>query len=72
MAISNASKSSLKNGVLKSRSLGYSKDTTRVSSGLVLELDAADPNSYSGSGSTWNDLSGQNNHATLYNSLILG
>lgn len=68
MAISNASKSSLKNGVLKSRSLGYSKDTTRVSSGLVLELDAADPNSYSGSGSTWNDLSGQNNHATLYNS----
>jgi hypothetical protein len=68
MAISNASKSSLKNGILKSRSLGYLKDTTEVTSGLVLELDASDPASYSGSGSTWNDVSGQNNHATLVNS----
>lgn len=31
-------------------------------------LDASDANSYGGSGTTWSDLSGQNNHATLVNS----
>jgi hypothetical protein len=41
--------------------------TTITSSGLVLHLDAANNNSYIGSGSTWTDLSGNNNHATLYN-----
>lgn len=35
-------------------------------SSLVLELDAADRNSYPGSGTTWIDLSG-NNNATLVN-----
>ena len=35
---------------------------------LVLHLDAADKNSYSGSGTSWFDLSGNNNHATLVNS----
>lgn len=38
-----------------------------VTDGLVLCLDAANPKSYPGSGSTWNDLSGMNNHVTLYN-----
>ena len=38
-----------------------------VTSGLVLALDAADKNSYPGSGTTWYDLSGQDNHVTLYN-----
>ena len=38
-----------------------------VTSGLVLALDAADVNSYPGSGTTWYDLSGNNNHFTLYN-----
>jgi hypothetical protein len=39
-----------------------------VTDGLVLCLDAADQNSYAGSGSTWYDLSGNNNHFTLNNS----
>ena len=43
-----------------------------ISSGLVLHLDAANPTSYSGSGTAWNDLSGNGNHftinATAYNS----
>lgn len=32
---------------------------------LLLKLDATDPTSYSGTGTTWSDLSGLNNHATL-------
>ena len=36
-----------------------------VQNGLLLNLDAADPVSYSGSGTTWSDLSGNNNHGTL-------
>jgi hypothetical protein len=39
--------------------------TSVVRSGLVLYLDAADVNSYSGSGSTWYDLSGNGNNGTL-------
>jgi len=36
-----------------------------VNDGLVLALDAANDKSYSGSGTTWNDLSGNGNHFTL-------
>ena len=36
-------------------------------SGLVLHLDAANPKSYSGSGTTWFDLSGNGNNGTLIN-----
>jgi len=39
-----------------------------VTDGLVLALDAADKNSYPGSGTTWTDLSGQGNNGTLINS----
>jgi hypothetical protein len=40
-----------------------------VTNGLVLYLDAADRKSLSGSGATaWNDLSGNNENFTLYNS----
>lgn len=39
-----------------------------VTDGLVLALDAADKNSYPGSGSGWYDLSGNSNHCTLTNS----
>ena len=39
-----------------------------VTSGLVLSLDAADQNSYPGSGTVWNDLSGNNNTGTLVGS----
>ena len=38
-----------------------------VTNGLVLALDAADKNSYSGTGTTWTDVSGNNNTGTLTN-----
>jgi hypothetical protein len=39
-----------------------------ITRGLVLALDAADRNSYSGSGATWIDLSGTGHNGTLINS----
>ena len=39
-----------------------------IYSGLQLYLDAANSSSYPGSGTTWYDLSGQNNHVTMQNS----
>jgi hypothetical protein len=39
-----------------------------ITNGLVLSLDAANVKSYPGSGNTWFDISGNNNHFTLYNS----
>jgi hypothetical protein len=38
---------------------------TVVTNGLVLALDAADRNSYSGTGSTWTDLTGRGNTGAL-------
>lgn len=38
-----------------------------ITNGLVLQLDAADLNSYSGTGTTWTDISGSSNNATLIN-----
>lgn len=38
-----------------------------ITSGLVLYLDAANPRSYPGSGTTWFDLSGNGNNGTLTN-----
>ena len=38
-----------------------------VTNGLVLSLDAGDRNSYVGSGTLWNDLSGNNNSGSLIN-----
>lgn len=38
-----------------------------VRSGLVLNLDAASPRSYPGSGTSWRDVSGNNNNGTLTN-----
>ena len=38
-----------------------------VTDGLVLCFDAANPKSYPGSGTTWYDLSGNDNHGTLLN-----
>ena len=40
-----------------------------VTSSLVLCLDAGNTKSYSGSGSTWRDLSGKGNNATMYGSV---
>ena len=39
-----------------------------VTDDLILNLDAANDKSYSGSGNTWYDLSGNGNNATLFNS----
>jgi hypothetical protein len=39
-------------------------------SNLKLHLDSSNPNSYSGAGTTWYDLSGNGNNATLFNSPI--
>ena len=38
-----------------------------VTDGLILCLDAADKNSYPGSGNTWYDLSGNGNDGILVN-----
>jgi hypothetical protein len=38
-----------------------------VTNGLILVLDAADKNSYPGSGTSWTDLSGNNNTGALTN-----
>jgi hypothetical protein len=38
-----------------------------VTNGLVLNYDAGQQNSYSGSGTTWTDLSGRGNTGTLTN-----
>lgn len=38
-----------------------------VTDSMILYLDAANPRSYGGSGTTWYDISGNNNHATLVN-----
>ena len=39
-----------------------------ITSGSILYLDASNNSSYNGSGTTWTDLSGQNNHGTITNS----
>ena len=47
--------------------MGLTHSPKIVTNGLVLALDAANNKSYSGSGVTWNDLSGNNNTGTLTN-----
>ena len=47
--------------------MGTSYNPHIVSDGLVLCLDAANPRSYPGSGTSWYDLSGNGNNGTLVN-----
>lgn len=47
--------------------MGITYNTSIVRDGLVLHLDAANIKSYPGSGTTWNDLSGNGNNGTLVN-----
>lgn len=49
------------NGIIAGRGRGI------VTDGLILNLDAGNTASYSGSGTIWTDLSGQNNNGTLVN-----
>ena len=46
---------------------GFANNAPIVTDGLVFYVDAGNGNSYPGSGTTWSDLSGNNNHATLIN-----
>ena len=46
---------------------GFANNAPIVTDGLVFYVDAKNGNSYPGSGTTWSDLSGNNNHATLIN-----
>ena len=56
--------------------MAFSHSPKIVTDGLILCLDAADKNSYPGSGTTWFDLSTQGNDATLsgptYNTTSFG
>ena len=56
------------NAIRSRYSYPTSTTSTIVTSGLILHLDAANTNSYSGSGNTWTDLSGTSNNATRTNS----
>lgn len=47
--------------------MGLGHSPTIVMDGLVMCLDAGNPKSYTGSGSTWYDLSGRGNNGTLEN-----
>ena len=47
--------------------MGLSHSPKIVTNGLVLALDAANNKSYPGSGTSWNDLSGNNSNGTLTN-----
>ena len=44
--------------------MGFSRGPKIVTDGLVLALDAANSKSYPGSGTTWNDLSGNSEDFT--------
>lgn len=48
--------------------MGLNHSPKIVTSGLILALDAANIKSYTGSGTTWSDISGKGNHATLVGS----
>jgi hypothetical protein len=47
--------------------MAFQRGPNIVTNGLVLALDAANTKSYPGSGTTWRDLSGNNNSGTLTN-----
>ena len=47
--------------------MAISRGPKTTTNGLVLCLDAADKNSYPGSGTTWTDVSGYRNNGTLTN-----
>jgi hypothetical protein len=50
--------------------MGIGYNTSVVRDGLVLYLDAANPKSYPGSGTTWKDLSDNQNNLTSINSPV--
>jgi len=67
MAISRSSTSSISTGLQKYQTLWDKTTYVPVTSGAVLFLDAGNSASYSGSGSTWTDISGSGNNGTMTN-----
>ena len=49
--------------------MGIAYNTSIVRSGLVLHLDAANPKSYPGVGTSWIDISGNSNNGVLINNV---
>ena len=49
--------------------MAFNRGPKIVTDGLVLALDAASKNSYPGSGTVWNDISGNNNTGSLFNGI---
>lgn len=47
--------------------LSFAVTPNVVTNGLLIYLDTTNASSYGGSGATWNDISGNNNNATLVN-----
>ena len=46
----------------------YQDKSPYVTDGLAVFLDATDPASYPGTGTTWHDISGNHNDVTMQNS----
>ena len=60
----------LNGNILSSTSItGSTFSNSIITDGLIVHLDAGNKNSYSGSGATWTDLSGNGYNATLNNSV---
>ena len=53
------------------RTISRSEAADIAVSGLLLAVDASDTNSYSGSGTTWSDLSGNGKHGTLTSAVVV-
>lgn len=49
------------------RSMAAPSSNSIITSGLIMNLDAGNPSSYTGTGTTWTDLSGNGNNGTLVN-----
>ncbi len=54
-------------GLSEKGEITKTKSFTTVTHGLVLNLDASNASSYSGTGTSWTDLSGSSNNMSLYN-----
>ena len=50
--------------------MGFYRGPNIVTDGLVSAYDAASTRSYPGTGTAWDDLSGNNNDGTLYNGVV--
>jgi len=68
MAVTRFSNSRIGEGFPKYQNFWDKSTYIPATSGLIMYVDAAQSSSYSGSGSTWSDISGSGKTLTLYNS----